>query len=269
MKGVLLMNRRQKFSLNDKHVCYCKFCNFPISNPAIYPGKKLMITRYCPSCHTVNSFALLSTQDQKFLRAGFFSNPLYPISPQTLQGVPLKFSLIFYPASVFLNFLVNILYMPFGLVYNNYQIKKSNKAFFDSYSNQDTNVIFLDMLKKRADNGLSYAAFKMGQLHITGTGVEQDLDLAEHYFVIAKNDYESGIISLVKALLITEEPDYEKAFRILNLIKDNPQATYYLAYLYYNGFGVKQNNRIANVYASTARDAKIKDFYGIYSKLSM
>lgn len=264
------MRRSRKFDpFHDKKVFHCKFCNFPISNPSFYPGKKLMINRYCPACHSVNSFPLLSSQDQKFLRAGFFSNPLYPVSPQTLKGVPLKFSLIFYPFSVFINFALNIVYMPFGLIYNNIEINKTNKAFYETYSNQDTKVIYLDMLRKRANNGQPYAAYLMGQAYLIGDGVQSDLEMAEHYFIVAKDEHENGIISLAKMLLNSENPNYLKAFTLLNLVKDKPQAAYYLAYLYYYGYGVAPSLRISTIYATVAYSAKIKDFYDIYEKVDL
>ena len=180
------MYHRPKYAIYDKKVFYCKFCRAPISNPVIYPGKKLMITRYCPHCHSVNPFPLLELQDQKFLRAGFFSNPLYPFTPHPKKGLTSKLSLFLYPLSLFINFALNIIYMPFGLVYNYIQINQATKTFFETYSTKDPSVVYLDMIRKRANEGLPYSALLMGRAYLLGERVPVDLEMAEHYLNIAK-----------------------------------------------------------------------------------
>jgi TPR repeat protein len=263
-----MIKRRPEFDpFRDKKVFRCKFCNFPITNPGLYPGKKIMINRYCPECHSNNTFALLNKQDQTFLRMGFFSNPLYPISPHHLKGVPLKFSLIVFPLSVFFNFVANIVYMPFGLIYNNIQIKKALKEFYASYKDQDTNLILIDMLEKKAGPKNQYASYKTGIAYLEGIHVPYDLEKAESYFKIAKEEHEGGLVKLAETLIRSENPNYDKAFTILNLVKDNPLASYYLAYLYFYGYGVTPSLRIATIYAGTAHTHNIKDYYDIYPKI--
>lgn len=264
----MMTKKRPEFDpFRDKKVFHCKFCNFPITNPGFYPGKKLMINRYCPACHSNNSFSLLNKQDQGFLRAGFFSNPLYPVSPQTLKGVPLKISLVLFPFSVFFNFVVNIMYMPFGLIYNNIQIKKAIKEFSGTYKDKDTNLILLDMLEKKAGPKNQYASYMTGVAYLEGVHVPYNLDKAESYFKLAKEEHEGGLVKLAETILRGAAPDYTKVFTILNLVKDNPQASYYLAYLYFYGYGVAPSLRIAMIYAGTAKTHNIKDYYDIYPKI--
>jgi hypothetical protein len=258
-----------KYAIYDKKVFYCKFCRAPISNPVIYPGKKLMITRYCPHCHSVNSFPLLELQEQKFLRAGFFSNPLYPFTPHPKKGLTSKLSLFLYPVSLFINFGLNIVYMPFGLIFNHIQIKQATKTFFETYSTKDPSVVYLDMLRKRANEGLPYSALLMGRAYLLGEGVPVDLEIAENYIKIAKDEFEADIIALVKALLQETSPDYTKVFRVVSLVSTNPLGAYYLSYLYYYGYGVSPSLKRAITYGTTAFNAKIKDYYSIFDKISL
>lgn len=264
----MMNQRRPEFDpFRDKKVFHCKFCNYPISNPGLYPGKKLMINRYCPNCHSNNAFPLLSKQDQNFLRAGFFSNPLYPISPTHLKGVPLKFSLILFPLGVIINFIINILYMPFGLIYNNVQISNSIKEFSGSYKDQDTNLILLDMLESKASTKNQYAAYMTGVAYLEGVHVPYDLEKALHYLAMAKEEYEEGLVKIAEKIIRSNHPDYKKAFDILNLVSDNPLASYYLAYLYFYGYGVAPSLRIATIYIGTAKTHNIKDYYDLYPEI--
>jgi len=123
------------------------------------------------------------------------------------------------------------------------------------------------MLEKKAGPKNQYASYKTGIAYLEGIHVPYDLEKAESYFKIAKEEHEGGLVKLAETLIRSENPNYDKAFTILNLVKDNPLASYYLAYLYFYGYGVTPSLRIATIYAGTAHTHNIKDYYDIYPKI--
>lgn len=259
---------KKKFApFADKEVYHCKFCDFPISNPGLYPGKKLMVNRYCPKCHSVNSYPLLNKQDQGFLRAGFFSNPLYPFIGHQVRGIPQRITFVFYPFGVFFNFVLNIIYMPVGLIKNNVEIKKAKRTFYQNFANQDTKTIYFDMLRKRAAENNPYAAYILGLSYLEGINVTANFEFALQYLTIAKDDYEEELVALAKRMLKERTPDYAKVFPIISLVPENPQASYFLAYLYFYGYGTTPSIQKAKFYAAKAKDLRIKDSYLIFAKI--
>lgn len=260
-------NRANLYS--EKLFFHCKFCDFPISNPAFFPGKKLMINRYCPNCFSLNSFPFLPAPDQKFLRAGFFSNPLYPLFPRPRKGIagPISFSLL--PFEIVFNFVVNIFYMPFGLIANNVSIAKANKQFYSGYPQKNPEVIYLDMLRQKSAKGNSYCSLMLGKLYLSGEFVAQDENVALDYFKVCKDERGEEIVQIVKKLLQEAKPRYNLMHQLLNLVPENDQALYYLAYFYYFGYGVSPSLRTAQEYGAIAHSVNIKDSLDIYRKLEL
>lgn len=265
------MSKRSKIAslYSEKLSFHCKFCDFPISNPGFFPGKKLMINRYCPHCFSLNSFPFLSAPDRKFLRVGFFSNPLYPLFPRPNKGMGASFSLTLYPLEVILNFSLNILYMPLGLIINNITIAKSNKVFYKGYAEKNPEVIYLDMLRQKSAQGNTYCSLMLGKFYLSGELVPQDESIALDYFKACKNEREEEIVQVVKKLLNKDKPPYPLMLELLNLVKENEQALYYLAYFYYFGYGVAPSLKTARDYAIIARSVNIKDSLDIYRKLEL
>ena len=95
--------------------------------------------------------------------------------------------------------------MPFGLIYNNIQIKKALKEFYASYKDQDTNLILIDMLEKKAGPKNQYASYKTGIAYLEGIHVPYDLEKAESYFKIAKEEHQGHIQDVVSNAVRREE----------------------------------------------------------------
>lgn len=254
---------------SEKLFFYCKFCDFPISNPGFFPGKKLMINRYCPNCFSLNTFPFLPRTDQKFLRAGFFSNPLYPLFPRPSKGIPAQISLPLLPFEIAFNFVINVLYMPFGLIANNVSIAKANKQFYSGYAQKNPDVIYLDMLRQKSAKGNSYCSLMLGKLYLSGELVAVDENVALDYFKVCKDERGEEIVQVVKKLLQEEKPRYKVMLQLLNLVPENAQALYYLAYFYYFGYGVTPSLKTAQEYAAIAYSVNIKDSLDIYRKLEL
>lgn len=265
------MRRRSRLSnlYSEKLSFHCMFCDFPISNPGFFPGKKLMINRYCPNCFSLNSFPFLAPPDQKFLRAGFFSNPLYPLFPQPNKGIGAPILLTLLPLEVVVNFVVNILYMPIGLIANNVSIAKANKLFYSGYAHKNAQVIYLDMLRQKSAEGNSYCSLMLGKLYLSGQLVTQDENVALDYFKACKDERGDEIVQVVKKLLQEEKPIYPLIHKLLSFVPENAQALYYLAYLYYFGYGVTPSLKVAREYGAIAHSVNIKDSFDIYRKLEL
>ncbi len=265
------MQRRSKVAnlYAEKLAFNCKFCDFPITNPSFYPGKKLMINRYCPHCHSLNTFPFLSQSDQKFLRAGFFSNPLYPLFPLLGNRLHAPIIVALLPFEILTNFMINLLYMPLGLIANNFNIAKANKAFYNGYVEKDPALVYLDMLRQKSAEGNSYCSLMLGKFYLNGNLVTKDQNIALDYFRACKDEQGDEIVQVVKKLLQEEKPQYDLVHELLNLVPENDQASYYLAYLAYFGYGVKPSFKLAKQYGAHAYSVNIKDSLDIYRKLEL
>lgn len=230
---------------NEKRALYCHYCKNQVFKHRDFFGKQLHVTYTCSHCGTTNEYPLHRRSDKIFLRLGFFMNPLYLPAKYYFAGAPLKWVLVVYPLVFILFLSVNIMYMPYGLIVNNIRIYKSKRRFYTDNQDASVALIHANNLRLRADSGDHYAALVVGQKFLTGETFVTSVENAHHYLSFAAQKYPEAAFILGEYYYAKQQ--YEDAFTYFNKCKTLSGALYYLADLYANGKGVKENKRIARI----------------------
>lgn len=243
----------------------CKYCNTIIKERWHFLGKEMKVALSCPHCKLNNEFPLLKTSDKVFLRLGFLFNPLYLPNKKYVDGAPFKWIALFYPLLFLSYLLLNIIYLPFGLIYNNILIKRSVKRFYFDNENVSTALIYYANLRKLADEGDSYAALLVGKNFLKGETYDQNYHYAKHYLELALKSYhEAGFLL---GLHNFEEKHYEEAYNYFTQSKDEPNSLYYLAVIHAKGLGVSISERLAKPLFLEAREFGVDDPYDLKTLL--
>ncbi len=250
---------------NAKRTLYCHYCNNQVHKHRDFFGKQLKVSYACPHCGSVNEYPLHERSDKIFLRLGFFMNPLYLPAKYYFAGAPLKWVIAVYPLFFILFLVINIIYMPYGLVANNIRIFHSKRRFYADNKGASVALIHANNLRLRADNGDHHAALLVGQKLLYGGTFAANEQNAVHYLTFAAKKYVEAAFMLGEYFYNKEQ--YEQAFPYFNASRSSAQALYYLALFYATGKGVSLNKRIAKIMLEDALAKGAVDHLDIKSLL--
>lgn len=245
----------------------CPYCNNKAKNSFLFMGKRLFTNRKCSSCQRIIEYPLLQKSEQIFLRLGFFSNPIYLPNIHVIENVPFKWKMFLIPFAIFFNTLLNVIYLPFGLIRNNIVISRSKNRYFNGYERNDKYAPYffnleIDSLEK---GGFPSALLT---LHLfNGKIIRRDLKKAEQLLLTVSSAY--PVLVYEVALQYYEgiwlPQSFTKAFSLFNLVHTYPAASYYIAYMYFQGINVKKDITMSYVHMKTAEEADVNDKFKIYN----